>query len=103
VRLDVDKRSGHVEQKRWESYEGSDEVLGPDPRMMTGSEIYRAWFNVDRLTPNPYGESLRRYVLLADDPFRKPDDDKELAALGKKLADAKIDPGVKPVRRKKSA
>lgn len=28
---------------------------------MTGSEIYHTWFGVDRLTPNPHGESLRRY------------------------------------------
>ncbi|HRI65661.1 MAG TPA: AAA family ATPase [Polyangium sp.] len=102
VRLDVNEETGNVEQKRWESYDGSKEVPGPDPRAMTGSEIYRAWFDVDRLTPNPHGESLRRYLVLADDPFRSSADNAELRKLKQELDEARIDPGVRPVRQKKS-
>jgi len=37
---------------------------------MTGSEIYRSFFGLDRLTPNPHGETMRKYLVLANDPDR---------------------------------
>ncbi len=101
VRLDVNEETGNVEKKRWLSADGDKELPGPDPRPMSGGELYRIWFDVDRLTPNPHGDTLRRYLVLAGDPFRTPDDNQELASLQKKLAVAEIDPGVKPVRQRK--
>ncbi len=101
VRLDVDEKTGNVEQKRWMSGDGTKELPGPDPRPMSGGELYRIWFDLDRLTPNPHGEALRRYLVLAGDPFRTPEDNNELAALQQELKNADIDPGVKPVRPRK--
>jgi AAA domain, putative AbiEii toxin, Type IV TA system/AAA ATPase domain len=102
VRLDINEDTGNVEEKRWLSADGTEELPGPDPRPMSGGELYRIWFDVDRLTPNPHGEALRRYLVLAGDPFRSPEDNKELARLEKELANAKLDPGAKPVRQRKS-
>lgn len=76
VRLEADPVSGDVVKAGWEPSTGELVVANghnwpqPDPRPMTGSEIYHTWFGVDRLTPNPHGESLRRYLVLAEDPFR---------------------------------
>jgi hypothetical protein len=97
----VNEETGNVEKKRWLSADGDKELPGPDPRPMSGGELYRIWFDVDRLTPNPHGDTLRRYLILAGDPFRTPDDNQELASLQKELAVAQIDPGVKPVRQRK--
>jgi len=101
VRLDINEGTGNVEQKRWLSADGTEELAGPDPRPMSGGELYRIWFDVDRLTPNPHGEALRRYLVLAGDPFRSPEDNKELARLEKEFKKVEIDPGVKPVRQRK--
>ena len=46
------------------------EGVRPDARMMTGSEIFREHFGLEGTTPNPMGDALRRYALLASDPFR---------------------------------
>ncbi len=75
---------------------------GGDPRSMTGSEIYREWFGVDRLTPNPHGEALRTYVVLAGDPFRSAEDEAELRRLEKKLDGAGITKRPAPVGRRRS-
>jgi len=42
----------------------------PDPRAMSGTDVYRTWFGLDRLTLNPHGQLLRDYLLLAGDPSR---------------------------------
>jgi AAA domain, putative AbiEii toxin, Type IV TA system len=42
----------------------------PDARMMTGSEIFRDHFGLEGSTPNPMGDELRKYTMLATDPFR---------------------------------
>lgn len=74
VRLVIDEESGDVRQGGWDPETGevvpvgSPDPVQPDPRPMTASEIYRTWFGIDRLTPNPLGEQLRRYRVLADDP-----------------------------------
>lgn len=53
----------------------------PDPRGMTGTDLYRDWFGVDRLTLNPHGKELRRYTQLAGDPFRSSAEDEEMKKL----------------------
>ncbi len=75
VRLIVDEQTGDVVRGGWEPETGNivpvkdPDPVQPDPRPMTASEIYRTWFGMDRLTPNPLGEELRRYRVLADDPI----------------------------------
>lgn len=56
-----------------------------DARMMTGSEIYRSYFGLDRLTANPKGPALRRRAVLAGDPFRTDAEEAELKQLDKAL------------------
>ena len=58
----------------------------PDPRAMTGTDVYRTWFGLDRLTLNPHGERLRHYLQLATDPFRS---DEEQAELHKRIRELK--------------
>jgi hypothetical protein len=55
---------------------------------MTGSELYRTWFGLDRLTPNPHGEELRRYLVLAGDSQLSSGDRAELKKLKKSLTRA---------------
>lgn len=92
VRLGADPDTGDVE------------VIpdGGDPRPMTGSEIYRQWFGIDRLTPNPHGAVLREYLVLAGDPFRSDRDERRLHDLGLALDRASIGDRPSPVSRKKA-
>jgi hypothetical protein len=91
VRLIVDGESGDVVQAGWDSATGKLAPLTvssssqPDPRLMTGSELYRTWFSLDRLTPNPVGEDLRRLKVLDEDPERTPAQNAELKGLREKL------------------
>lgn len=62
----------------------------PDPRPMTASEIYRNWFGIDRLTPNPLGAEIRRYQVLAEDPIRTKRETAELERLRKVLTAAGV-------------
>ena len=72
----------------------------PDPRPMTGSEIYNTWFGVDRLTPNPHGEVLRRYLVLAADPFRSTKEQAEVMRLRDQLNKHGVRDFEAPVPRK---
>jgi len=75
----------------------------PDARMMTGSEIYREYFGLDRTTPNPMGDALRRYTLLAGDPFRTDGEDRELKALRAELVAQDVHDLPPTARRRRSA
>jgi hypothetical protein len=94
VRLIVDPDTGDVVRGAWDPRTGTlapttlREPVQPDPRPMTASEIYRIWFGIDRLTPNPLGEDLRRYRVLAEDPARTSRDTSELRKLRKRLIQA---------------
>jgi len=87
VRLGIDPESGDVMRAGWDPETGELTAVNghdwpqPDPRPMTGSEIYNTWFGVDRLTPNPHGEALRGYLVLAGDPFRTKKEQAELIRL----------------------
>jgi len=87
VRLIVDQESGNVVQGGWDRATGelgprsTRPEVQPDPRLMTGSDLYRTWFGLDRLTPNPLGEKLRRLKVLLADPIRTSTQKKELAGL----------------------
>ncbi|MBN8613208.1 MAG: AAA family ATPase [Deltaproteobacteria bacterium] len=87
VRLKVQSDSGDVVRGAWDSRTGELEATNlaepyqPDPRAMTGSELYRSFFDIDRLTPNPRGDEMRRYLVLANDPERSVSDETELKKL----------------------
>jgi len=96
VRLIVAPDTGDVVRGGWAPDSGDvvpvqdPDPVQPDPRPMTGSEIYRTWFGLDRLTPNPIGEQLRRYQVLADDPSPSPEDAAERDRLRATLIDAGV-------------
>lgn len=74
----------------------------PDPRAMTGTDVYRAWFGLDRLTLNPHGERLRAYLQLATDPFRTDEEHAELLALEHALEEENVELPRQPVPREPS-
>src|SRR5262249_31072042 len=74
----------------------------PDARMMTGSEIFREHFGLEGATPNPMGEVLRRYVMLASDPFRTEPEDGEMRELRNTLGKNAFSELPAPVRRKRA-
>lgn len=57
----------------------------PDPRVMTGTELYEQYFQVGGLTPSRHGRDLRRLLMLATDPFRNDDEDAEARRLRSEL------------------
>lgn len=95
VRLGVDEESGDVVRLAYDddgewSESTSEEPSQPDPRMMTGGELYRTWFGLDRLTPNAAGEDLRRFAFLAADPSRTEEEEEERKGLEKQLTERGI-------------
>ncbi len=73
----VEPTSGDVVRAAWDTKTGDlvratdeGEARQPDPRPMTATELYRTWFGLDRLTPNPHGNELRRYLVLAGEVSR---------------------------------
>jgi hypothetical protein len=107
VRLQVDPESGDVVRAGWDPSTGQLTTANghnwpqPDPRPMTGSEIYNTWFGVDRLTPNPHGESLRRYLVLAEDPFRSDREEQDLTRLRDELIRSGLEEFQAPVPRRR--
>lgn len=69
------------------------------PALMTGSDIYRTFFGIERLYPVELGEALRRYGFLVGNPLRTSEEEREMLALRKQLADNGVDPGWEPVER----
>ncbi len=69
------------------------------PKLMTGSEIYSSFFNIQKLYPSDLGDELRRYTYLSSDPTRTDEEDAEMLHLQKKLTDAGLDLGLPPVPR----
>lgn len=96
VRLIVDPQTGDVVRGGWAPDTGAvvpvstPDPVQPDPRPMTASEIYRTWFGLERLTPNPHGERLRRYQVLAEDPIPTEADVAERDRLRRELLDAGV-------------
>jgi hypothetical protein len=48
---------------------------------MTGGELYRTWFGLEGMTPNPLGEKLRRLQILSTHPEPTAAQRKELGQL----------------------
>lgn len=107
VRLRVDETTGDVIRVAYDK-EGTlvdadrtADTIAPDPRALTGSELFRTFFGIETLIPAPYGAELRRYELLSGDPYRSAAEDKEMKELEKTLTREGIDHRV-PVRRKRA-
>ena len=69
------------------------------PSLLTGSEIYRTFFGIDRLHPSDLGKDLQRYSFLIADPLRSDADEQEMHDIQKRLAEAGVDPGWDPIPR----
>jgi hypothetical protein len=68
------------------------------PMLLTGSELNREFFGVDRASP--MSEHLRRYLELASDPYRSDGDDAEAAKLLQELRRAELTVDYEPIARK---
>jgi hypothetical protein len=87
-RLEQDEASGDITAR-------SGEV---SPMLLTGSELNRQFFGVDRASP--LSESLRRYLELASDPYRSDADDALVRKLLQELRAQEITIEYEPVARK---
>ncbi|EYF04189.1 AAA family ATPase [Chondromyces apiculatus] len=88
VRLVIDDKTGDVRQLDMKQERAHE----PDPRLMTGTEIYRTYFGIDQLYPDELGELLREHRYLAADPTRSAKADKRLDALEEKLREEGVEP-----------
>jgi hypothetical protein len=70
----------------------------PDPRLMTGTEMYNEYFGIDRLTLNENGEKLRSYTALATNPERTEFQQERMLQLRKELLDAKVTDLIDPTQ-----
>jgi len=89
LHLDIDPETGNVKPVDVRS----------DPRLLTGTETYRQFFDVSDIYPDPEMAILRDYRFLAANPFRSDADEKNLATMRRKLEREKIDPRFEPVPR----
>jgi hypothetical protein len=77
-------------------------IAEPDPRTMTGTELYRHWFGVDRLLLNPVGRALREWNRIANDPYRTDEEHATLDRLRKELRAAGTEPPAPVVPREET-
>jgi hypothetical protein len=98
VRLQADPTTGHVTRVTPDAVSGAwdpvdneaDLHTQPDPRALTGTEIYQEFFGLDRLTLNEHGERLRSYTALASDPARTDHQQRRLEELHQQLTAALV-------------
>lgn len=57
----------------------------PDPRFMTGSDLYERYFGMPEATIHPLGGLLRDYVALASNPYRDDGEDAQMQAMRERL------------------
>ncbi len=62
------------------------------PMLLTGGEIFNQYFEVEDIFPAAVGRKLQRYGFLSGDSMRNDDEEKELYALKKDLAEEGIAP-----------
>lgn len=82
--------------------EAGDATVRPieeSPQLRTGSELYADFFGVDGLAPTRAAAWLRRYGLLANNPFRTDEEDHEMSSLRQQLASEGVEVGFEPRRR----
>lgn len=111
VRLQADDVSGSVRRVApyddagsWGPVRSSADVqTQPDPRLLTGTEIYQEYFGVDRLTLNEHGEYIRAYTALATNPLRNDYQEISMSKLRTRLDTANISGLPEPVARTSSS
>lgn len=107
IRLQVDPISGHVRQVtpdaesgEWaDANQAGHQHTQPDPRTLTGTEVYQTYFGLERFTLNEHGEQLRSYTALATDPYRNDYQQQQLEQLRDELTAAAVADLVSPVPR----
>lgn len=92
-RITPDARTGEWDEVETEA----DLHTQPDPRAMTGTEMYQEYFGLDRLTLNEHGESLRSYTALATNPYRTEYQQQKMESLKQQLTAALVADLVTPV------
>ena len=75
------------------------ENTGEAPRLMTGSELYGTFFDVDARFAEDVGRRLARYAYLASDPRRSEAEDQELIRLRDELRREQVRVDAEPVPR----
>ena len=75
------------------------EPVDQSPAVMTGSELYEAFFGIEGLYPRDLGDALRRYGYLTSDPYRSDEEQVEMERIAEKLRAAKLLPDWEPVAR----
>lgn len=71
-----------------------------DPRLLTGTELYKRYFSIDDIYPDEAGRDLRDYAYLAANPFRSDDDERTLKSLRRSLQKQKVSLPMEPVTRR---
>jgi len=107
VRLQVEAGTGsvrrvapHEDSGEWGSVRSEADLdAQPDPRSMTGTEMYKEYFGVERLTLNEQGEDIRDYTAIATNPYRNDYQERRLHELSARLRKANIGDLVAPVER----
>ena len=69
------------------------------PALLTGSELFSAFFELSKLYPADLGDKLRRYGYLASDPTRSDDDEAAIQILREELDKAGVEFDWEPVER----
>jgi AAA domain, putative AbiEii toxin, Type IV TA system len=75
------------------------ENTGEAPRLMTGSELYGAFFDLDARFAEDIGRRLARYAYLASDPRRTEAEEQELRRLREELREEQVSVDAEPVPR----
>jgi hypothetical protein len=78
------------------------EQSSQSPALLTGSELFSAFFEIQKLYPEPLGEKLHRYGYLANDPTRSAEQDRTMHALKVELEASGIAFDWEPVSRETS-
>ncbi len=90
VRLEHDETTGNVVRVE----------VDEDPRLLTGTELLRLYFDLDDIHPDPVGQALREYRYLAANPYRTPDDERRMAEFKAELDKGGVNPHFEPVPKK---
>ncbi|MCY1301185.1 AAA domain, putative AbiEii toxin, Type IV TA system [compost metagenome] len=107
IRVQADPDTGDVRRitpdadtGEWDPVDKEEDLhTQPDPRAMTGTEMYSEYFGLHRLTLNEFGEDLRSYTALATNPYRTEYQDQKMKELKLKLTAELIENLASPVPR----
>lgn len=106
IRVHANPETGNVERitpdaltGEWDRVESQEDLhTQPDPRAMTGTELYQEYFGLDRLTLNENGEAIRSYTALATNPHRTEHQQRRMEELHRQLTQALVRDLVEPVQ-----